>query len=335
MASTSETVVYDDLFSLVARTRKSRISDNIGNSQPTLDIFLNEGAVEVEDGGESIEERLMYAYQDVEWMSDRQQVSTDDKNGVTTAVYPWRFALAPVNISKTDELKAQKSKDAAKTFAESKIIQARQGLRTSINTAMLSAATGKAMLGFQDTIKTDPTTGTLGGVDQSLAANSWFRNQTNTASIGFQTQTVTNVFDGWVNVGASYEAASDINDEVTHIGMGSTLYNKAISTLESAGYTRFTNQSKPGLNGGGQKTDSGPMFRSARLYKDRAFAASSIYGYNIKTMKLKIMKGANFAKTPFVMTDATGVLGKVCFYLVGIQLVACNPRRNFVLSAVS
>ena len=92
MASTSETVVYDDLFSLVARTRKSRISDNIGNSQPTLDIFLNDGAVEVEDGGESIEERLMYAYQDVEWMSDRQQVSTDDKNGVTTAVYPWRFA---------------------------------------------------------------------------------------------------------------------------------------------------------------------------------------------------------------------------------------------------
>ena len=335
MASTSETVVYDDLFSVVARTLKARISDNIGNSQPTLDIFLQDGAVEVEDGGESIEERLMYAYQDVEWMSDRQQVSTDDKAGVTTAIFPWRFALAPVNISKTDELKAQKSKDAAKTFAESKIIQARQGLRTSINTAMLSAATGKAMLGFQDCIKTDPTAGTLGGIDQSDSTNSWYRNQVTTASIGFLTQTTTNVFDGWLNIGTQYEAASDINDEVTHIGTGSTLYNKALASLESAGYTRFVNKSKPSLNGGGQNTDQGPMFRNARLYKDRAFAANSIYGFNIKTMKLKIMKGANFAKTPFVMTDATGVLGKVCFYLVGIQLVACNPRRNFVMTAVT
>ena len=52
-------------------------------------------------------------------------------------------------------------------------------------------------------------------------------------------------------------------------------------------------------------------------------------------MKLKIMKGANFAKTPFVRADATGVLAMVGFYLVGIQFVALNPRRNFVMTNVS
>lgn len=331
----TETVSYDNLFSLTGRARRNRVTDNIGNSQPTLDILHAAGKVEVEDGGVDILEPLMYAYQDIEWMSDRQSVSTDDKEMVTTAVFPWRFAVAPVNISKTDELKAQASEVRAMDMAQSKMIGARQGLRTGINTAIFAAQSGKSMLGFQDCIRDSVSTGTLGGIDLSTAGNSWFRNQAYTTAVTFTTQTTTNIFDGWLRVGAQYEAASDRNEEVTHIVTGSTLYNSILTTLEGQGYTRFVNSNSYHLNAGGQGTSEGPKYRNAMVYKDRAVAASHIYGYNLANIKLKIMASANFAKTPFVDASATGVLTKICFYLVGIQLVPNNPRRTFVLTAVS
>ena len=336
MPAATETVTYDQLFSLTGRARKPRVTDNIGNSQPTLDILHAGGRVEIEDGGESIEERLMYAEQDTEWMSDRQRVSTDDKEMITKAVFPWRFIVAPVNISKTDELKAQKSETAAMDFAESKIIGARQGIRTGTGTALGGSQSGKSMLGFQDVIKNTPTSGTLGGINQ--ATNTWFRNKYYNTAVTFTTQTVTNIFDGWDQVGTQYEAASDMNEEVTHIVSGETLYQKMLSTLEGQGYTRFMGggQVKMGaVTGGGQNVGQGPMFRGALIYKDRSMPASTIYGYSLSALKLKIMKGANFAKTNFVATDASGVIGKVCFYIVGIQLVTINPRRTFVMNAVS
>ena len=149
---------------------------------------------------------------------------------------------------------------------------------------------------------------------------------------------MTNIFNGWDQVGTYYELASDMNEEVTHITSGGTLYQKMLSTLEGQGYTRFMGggQVKFGaVSGGGQNTGQGPMFRGAQIYKDRSMPASTIYGYSLSSIKLKIMQGANFAKTNFVATDASGVIGKVAFYIVGIQLVTINPRRTFVLSNVS
>jgi len=335
MSLQTETVTYDQLFSLTNRTRKDRVSDNIGNSQPTLDIYHAAGRVEIASGGESIEERLMYAYQDAEWMSERQTVNTDDKEGITKAIFPWRFALAPINISKTDELKALASETSAMSFAESKTIQARQGLRTTINTAMCGAQAGKSMLGFQDLVRDAPAVGTLGGINLSSATNSWFRSNSYTTALTVLAQSTANVFDGWTQIGAQYETASDINDEVTHIGTGSALYNKLLASLESIGHVRFGPRDKAKLGAGGQSVGTGPTFRGAMVYKDRAFAASHIYGFNINTQKLKILKGANFAKTPFVRADATGVLAMIAYYLVAIQFISNNPRRNFVITAAS
>lgn len=336
MPAATKTETFDQLFSLTQRARRARISDNIGNSQPTLDILHGSGRAEIEEGGEQIEERLMYAQQDTEWMDNRQRVSTDDKEMITKGVFPWRFIVAPINISKTDELKAQKSENAAMDFVESKIVGARQGIRTGMNTGLCGLQSGKSVLGLQDCIKDDPTTGTLGGVNQ--ATNTWYRNQYYGTAVTFTSTTVETMWDGWVNIGTYFEEASDINESVTHIGMGSTLYQKALETLESPYYLRFQGGDRANMGAGqgaGQAVGSGPMFRGATLYKDRAIASSHIYGININTLKLKIMKGANFAKTDFVQTDATGVIGKVAFYIVGCQLIPCNPRRNFVLSAVS
>ena len=331
----TETVSYDTLFSTTSRVRRDRITDNTGNSQPTLDELLSAGKVEVENGGESIIETLEYAQQAMEWMSGSQAVSTEDVETITEAIYPWRWAVAPVRINLTDELRARANAMDAMDFAEAKIRAARQGLRTGVNTSLWGAQSGKSMLGFQDGIKDSPSAGSLGGIDQSISANSWFRNTAYTTSHTFTTKTVTDTYDGWVAIGTNYEAASDKNEEITHIAMGSTLYGKALSTLESGTYLRFNGGGRRALDAGGQGVDDGPMFRRAKLYKDRAVPASKIYGWNIDSVKLRIGKGANFSKTPFADTSATGVLGKVCFYIVMIQLTFKQPRRSFVETAVS
>jgi len=331
----SETVQYDQLFSLTERARRSRISDNIGNSQPTLDIFHAAGRVEVEDGGESIEERLLYAYQDVEWMDNRQAVNTSDKEGVTKAVFPWRFALAPINIAKTDEAKAMKSETSAMDFSESKIIQARQGIRTAANTAMCGLSSGKVMLGFQDLVRDDVDSGTLGGINLATSSNSWFRSNASTSAVTFTTQTVSTIYNGWATLSDLYEDCSDVNEEATHIGAGSTLFSKMLQTLEGVEYTRFVGGEKKKLNAGGNAVGSGPGFRNAVIYKDRAFAASHIYIFNINTLKLKVLKGMNFQKTNFTDMQAVGVMAKVSFYMVGLQFVPLDPRRNGVATAVS
>ena len=76
-----------------------------------------------------------------------------------------------------------------------------------------------------------------------------------------------------------------------------------------------------------------PMFRAAETWFDRDCPSGHIYGINPKYIKLKIMKGFKFMKTPFEMPH--NMRAQVCFILLGAQLVSNNPRRQFVLSNVS
>jgi len=46
---------------------------------------------------------------------------------------------------------------------------------------------------------------------------------------------------------------------------------------------------------------------------------------NSRFLKLKILQGMNFAKTPF--KEPVDQFAKVSFVIVGLQLVTNNPRR--------
>ena len=63
--------------------------------------------------------------------------------------------------------------------------------------------------------------------------------------------------------------------------------------------------------------------------------SGSVYGINSKYYKLKIQRGANFAKTEFVKGDAAGQLARVSFMVAGLQLVTNNPRRGFVITGIT
>ena len=128
--------------------------------------------------------------------------------------------------------------------------------------------------------------------------------------------------------GFTDDGASDANDEITDILMGLTFYSEFQSIMESTGYARVTS------GDGNAKVDAGkPNFRGAVIHKDRDVASDSIYGINKKYFKLKVQKGANFKKTPFV--PGSDQLARVSFMVAGIQLITNNPRRGFVMSAMT
>ena len=327
MAATSQTRNWDIAWTTSVDVHKKRITDNINNQNTTLEVMRRSGRVEVDKGGRIIREDLYYGNGTMTWMSGRQTVPTDEPDGVTAAFYETRYAVVPLVVSFTDEQESA-SFESAMSLLATKTIQARNTLQNGINAAMWGSQSGKSMLGFQDLLKTDPTTGTLGGINQ--ANESWWRNITQTSVGNFNNKTG-DVYDGFGALGTNYNSASDGNDEVTDIFTGLTLYGEMQEILESTGYARLTMGS-----GGTTKIDAGkPAFRGATIHKDRDCPTQSIYGINNRYFKLKVQRGANFSKTPFVRGDAGGQLARVSFMVAGLQLITNNPRRGFSMTGVT
>jgi hypothetical protein len=324
MAANSQTRDWDIAWTTSMDVHRKRITDNINNSNPTLELLRKSGRVEIDKGGRIIREDLYYANGTMEWMSGRQTLSTSEPDGVTAAFYETRYAVVPIVVSWTDEQEAQ-TKESALSLMAQKTIQARNTLQAGINSAMWSAQSGKSMLGFQDLIADAPTTGTIGGINRANEA--WWRNTETSVSTGFNTLTA-GAYDGLTTMGTQMTTASDANDTITDIFMGLTFYSEFQSLIESTNYARVT------LGDGSPNIDAGkPKFRGATVHKDRDVASDSIYGINRKYFKLKVQSGANFRKTPFV--PGSDQLARVSFMVAGLQLVTNNPRRGFVMSAVT
>ena len=324
MAATAQTRNWDIAWTTSMDVHRKRITDNINNSNPTLELLRRSGRVEIDRGGRIMREDLYYANGTMEWMSGRQTLSTAEPDGVTAAFYETRYAVVPIVVSWTDEQEAQ-TRESAMSLMATKTIQARNTLQAGINSAIWSAQSGKSMLGFQDLIADAPTTGTIGGINR--ANESWWRNTESSSSTNFNNKSG-DIYDGLSLMGSQMTAASDGNDMITDIFMGLTFYTEFQSIMESTGYARVTS------GDGNASVDAGkPKFRGATVHKDRDVASDSIYGINRKYFKLKVQSGANFRKTPFV--PGSDQLARVSFMTAGLQLISNNPRRGFVMSAMT
>ena len=328
MAPTSQTRNWDLAWTTSMDVHRKRITDNINNQNTPLEVKRGSGRVEVDRGGRIIREDLYYANGTMEWMSGRQPVSPDEPDGVTAAFYETRYAVVPLVVSWTEQQEAQ-TKESAMSLLATKTIQARNTLQAGINAALWAAQSDKSMLGFQDLIDSTPAVGTLGGINR--ANESWWRNIADTTSTPNWDNKTGDIYDGFSTLSTNYNNASDGNDEIDNIFMGLTLYGESQNILESTGYARLT-----AGKGGTSKVDAGkPAFRSAVIHKDRDVPSGSVYGINSKYYKLKIQRGANFAKTEFVKGDAAGQLARVSFMVAGLQLVTNNPRRGFVITGIT
>jgi hypothetical protein len=80
-------------------------------------------------------------------------------------------------------------------------------------------------------------------------------------------------------------------------------------------------------------TGNSVPFYGAPVIADQDCSASHAYFVNMKYLKIKLLRGVNFAKTPF--KEGPNQLAKVAFLVVGLQLTSDNCRRQGVATAIT
>ena len=332
MAATSTTENWDAAWTLTARSKRKRLSDNISDSYPTIVRFRKSGIVEGESGGKEIQEDLMYALNASEWFDGYDNLNTDAVDGITAAFYLFRYNATPVTISMTEEQENKKSDKAVKLIT-AKLSQSMTTSFDTMNAALHGAQAGKSIIGLQDICATSTGT-TLGGINS--ATESWWENGKQdynvspTSTNAFNVASSGDLYNGITRMGDLWNKVSEGNDKPDLILTSFNVGGDYEDVFEGTGFYRFTS-GKPGVDG------RDPTFRGVPLIMDRDCAGSSdahiLYMLQTKYLKFKIQSGLNFSKTPF--REPSNQLAKVAFVVVGCQLVTNNRRRQGVLHSIT
>ena len=325
MAATSTTEQWDAAWTTTMRTAKKDIVDNIFDAYPTLEYFQDN--MVTEEGGKEIQINLMYGKNAAQAFDSYDTLNTDAVDGVTAGFVPWRYYAVPITISQTEEWE-NRLPATRMTLLETKTKQAMLTLRDTVNAAIYSAQSGKNMLGFQDWMADVPSLGTLAGI--SRVNESWWRNGVSTTATTFLTQTTTNVFDGFTRWQAVQDDIEEGNELVDAIFTTKSIVKAYRAALSSQGYARteLNNKKSMGVNVG-----RNPPWYGSDVQMDRDCASLHTYFLMGKYLKLHVMEGVNFAKTPFKHTS--NQLAKVAFIVIGLQLVSDNVRRLGVATAIT
>jgi len=323
MAPTSTTETWDNAWTSTMRVKRKRLTDTIFDEYPFL-AWLRANALETEGGGKEIQEDVMYGKNTGGWFNGYDEVNTDAVDGITAAFFPWRYLAVPITISMTEEME-NRTTDKAVKMLEAKTKQSMMTIRDTMSAAIFSAQSGQAILGLQDLVADTPTSGTVGGINR--ANETWWRNISDATSTNVDNATGS-IYDGVSRMGTLWNNCSEGNTTPKGIVTTLTVFGDLETVFESTGYARLTSGS------GTAKVDASTVnFRGANVFYDRDCPSQHMYMINPNTMKLKIQKGLNFAKTPF--KEPHNQFAKVAFIVVGAQLTINNPRRNGVATTLT
>lgn len=321
MNTSSET--WDELWSLSQRVDEKRIADAVFDDHPGLG-WARRNILETEVGGKEIQEDIEYAKQSGEWFKKGQPLGTSWDNTVTAVFFKWRYFAVPFVIDITEEIENMNGRSARKLLAH-RTQNALKSARDAISVSFWAAQTGQAMLGMQDLVPDDPTTGTLGGL--ARAGRSWWQSKNFTTAVDMDSPT-NSIFAGPQRMNLIYNEASSGADTTDAVFMDETRFGDYQNIYTSANFART------GLrNPGGPVNSQAPPMNTATVYFDRHVGANHVYGLNKQWTHLKVARRLNFAKTPF--RSPHNQLVKVAFIVVGMQATTNNPKRNWVMTNVT
>ncbi len=131
------------------------------------------------NGGAEILENILFAEAAAGgWYSGSEVLSTADGDVLTTANFSWKQAYALITMNGL-EITQNKGKAKMHSLVDGKLSAADARMQNQVGAALFYSNTengGKAFGGLQHLIADDPTTGTVGGIDSSVATNTWWRN---------------------------------------------------------------------------------------------------------------------------------------------------------------
>lgn len=189
------TLNFDAIFASSLANARKTLADNISNSNPFFYEMKKNGMYEPADGGAYLQEDLMYALTATDSYDGFDTLNTSPPDGITAALYDWAQTATPIPVSNKEK---KMNKHRLIDFLAARIKQAELGaidywskavLQGSIptggsiytpRTSVINGSTSVTPL-FQF-VQQDPTVGgqtysKIGGIDQSVSSNSFWRNR--------------------------------------------------------------------------------------------------------------------------------------------------------------
>ena len=171
----SRTESIDNLYTTTWQNMKADVADQIYSATPFFFWMKNKGNMDPVPGGRFIAEPLRYAKSDnIRWVKKGSTMPLADKEFLTEAIWEWRYLADSIVRFGVDD-QQNRGRNQIIDLALAKMQNSRDSLIDALETTLFTAQTGDEMEGLPDLIATDPTSGTVGGVDS--ATYTWWRNQ--------------------------------------------------------------------------------------------------------------------------------------------------------------
>ncbi len=175
----SPNVSINDLIATTIESRSGELADNITLHMPLFMRLKKRGNVTPITGGSKILEELEYAENGtVKWYSGYETLDVAPQEIFTAAEYDIRQLAGTVTTSGRELLQNDGNKEAIINLVEKKYNNLKSSLANTMARSVHSDGTGnggKQIMGLQAFISTNPTSGTVGGINR--ASWSFWRNQ--------------------------------------------------------------------------------------------------------------------------------------------------------------
>jgi len=310
---------FNALLSTTLQNYQPTLVDNIFKDLVLLNHLNERGRVQVEDGGTSIVEPLMYAVNNtVSSYSGYDAIDLTPQDGISAAEYQWKQIAASIAISGIEEAK-NRGTEAIIKLLNAKVQQAEMSLKSSLNDMLFGDGTGnggKDFNGLGNIVGTQNNT--VGGIDAST--NSWWD----------PTQATTmDAALSLVNMADVYNRASKGSDVPDLIITNHTLFEEYESLLTPQ--VRYQDVAK--ANAGFTNL----MFKQTPIVFDLALATDAsdapMYFLNTKYLKLTGMTGYWFTTTDFQKGTVAGVDARYALVMAFGELTCSNRARQGYLTA--
>jgi hypothetical protein len=174
----SLTEQLDSLYSTTWQKMRPRAQDNIFKATPFWYWLYKGGRIRREGGGRWIGQQLMYAKNTtVKSLAPGGKIEISQTDPLTTAAFQWKLIAGSV-IRLHQEDTENTGKEAIMNLADAKLKNLELSMIDALEAMCFGDGTGNGGLdldGLGLFVNATPSVGTVGGIDRSVAGNSWWR----------------------------------------------------------------------------------------------------------------------------------------------------------------
>lgn len=342
MAATTETRVWDAVLSTTLANYRQTLHDNIFNDNVVLFWLNMNGKKQLEDGGERIEETLLYGKNTaIQNFQGYQVLNTTPQEGITKAFYIWKEIGGPITISRREQ-RQNSGKHAIIKLLDGKVKQTELSLKEAVNEQLAGDPSSAAsennggtnnpllLSGLSRFAQKDPTTThNVGGIAQNN--ESWWRNVQKSATANWVSDRA-----GLADMRFMYRKTSKGNDHPDFIIGDGESYDAYESMLDPAiRYTdlRFGDAGFINLRFKGAVYTYDEVYENVSTPQTYSTGEGIQYWMNSKYINWSVDMESDFITTPFVRPH--NQLAMTAHIVTMAELTCSNRRRLGVLHSIA